>query len=65
MLIYLDMCSICRPLDDKSQLRVLVESEAVLGIIAVCESGQAELVSSDALDYESERNPNPERKAYA
>ena len=42
MLIYLDMCTIHRPLDDKSQLRVLVESQAVLGIIALCESGQVE-----------------------
>src|SRR5689334_21533941 len=65
MLIYLDMCSIHRPLDDKSQLRILVESEAVLGIIALCESGQAELVSSEALEYETGRNPRPERKAYA
>ena len=39
MLVYLDMCSIQRPLDDKTQLRILVECEAVLGIIALCESG--------------------------
>jgi hypothetical protein len=65
MLIYLDMCSIHRPLDDKTRLRILVESEAVLGIIALCESGQVELVSSDALEYEAGRNPQPERKAYA
>jgi len=65
MLIYLDMCSIHRPLDDKSQIRILVESQAVLGIIALCESGQVELVSSDALEYETGRNPHPERKEYA
>src|SRR3954468_24253593 len=65
MLIYLDMGSLHRPLDDKIQLRVLVEAEAVLGIIALCESGQAELVSSDALEFEAGRNPHPVRKAYA
>jgi hypothetical protein len=65
MLIYLDMCSIHRPLDDKTQFRILVESEAVLGIIALCESGQLGLVPSEALEYETGRNPNPERKAYA
>jgi predicted nucleic acid-binding protein len=65
MLIYLDMCSINRPLDDKTQLRILVESEAVLGIIALCESGQCILVTSDALEYEAGRNPHPDRKAYA
>jgi predicted nucleic acid-binding protein len=65
MLIYLDMCTIQRPLDDKVQLRVLVETEAVLGIIAFCESGQAVLVSSDALEYETARNTHPVRKAHA
>jgi hypothetical protein len=33
--------------------------------IALCESGQVELASSDALEYEAGRNPQPERKAYA
>jgi predicted nucleic acid-binding protein len=65
MLIYLDMCSIHRPLDDKTQLRIQVESEAVLAIIALCESGPCELVSSDALEYEAGRNPRAARKAYA
>jgi predicted nucleic acid-binding protein len=65
MLIYLNMCSIHRPLDDQSQLRIQVESEAVLAIIALCKSRPCELVSSDALEYEAERNPRPDRKAYA
>jgi predicted nucleic acid-binding protein len=65
MLIYLDMCSIHRPLDDRTQLRILVESEAVLGIVALCASGQCALVSSDALEYEAGRNPHPDRLAYA
>jgi hypothetical protein len=42
MKIYLDICSVQRPLDDKAQLRILVEAEAILGILALCESGQAE-----------------------
>jgi PIN domain len=65
MRIYFDMCSLQRPLDDKSQLRVRLEAEAVLGIIAFCESGQAVLVSSDALEFETGRNPHPVRRAYA
>ena len=65
MQIYLDMCSIQRPLDDKSQLRVRLEAEAVLGIIAHCESGQAALVSSDALDFETRRCPHSVRRAHA
>lgn len=65
MQIYFDMCSLQRPLDDRSQLRVALEAEAVLGLLALCELGKAELVSSDALEYETGRNPNPLRKAYA
>jgi predicted nucleic acid-binding protein len=65
MLIYLDMCSIHRPLDEKSQVRIWLESEAVLGILALCESGDIEMISSVALEYETARNPDPMRKAYA
>jgi predicted nucleic acid-binding protein len=64
MKIYLDMCSLQRPLDTKTQLRVAVEAEAILGILALCESGQVELVASDALAFEAERNPHPIRKRY-
>jgi predicted nucleic acid-binding protein len=39
MKIYLDTCSLQRPLDNKSELRILLESEAVLGLVAQCESG--------------------------
>jgi predicted nucleic acid-binding protein len=63
--IYLDTCSIQRPLDDKNQTRIVLESEAVLGILAECESGQLELVSSEALLFEINRNPHPQRKMYA
>jgi predicted nucleic acid-binding protein len=63
MLIYLDMCSLQRPYDEQSQLRVMIEADAVLGIIALCETGQVELVSSVALDFENERNPYADRKA--
>jgi predicted nucleic acid-binding protein len=64
MRIYLDMCSIQRPLDDRTQLRVQVEAEAVLGILAFCESGGAELVDSDALRFETARNPYPDRRSF-
>ncbi len=65
MLLYLDMCSLQRPLDDKTQLRIALEAEAVLGILALCQSGAAQLLSSDALEYETGRNPHPLRKAHA
>jgi len=37
MTVYLDTCSIQRPFDDQSQLRVAMESEAVLRAIQLVE----------------------------
>jgi predicted nucleic acid-binding protein len=65
MKIYFDMCSLQRPLDDKSQLRVLLEAQAVLGVLAFCESGEADLVASDALVFESDANPDAVRRDFA
>jgi hypothetical protein len=64
MRLYLDMCSLQRPLDDRTQLRVHVEAEAVLAILNLCESGAAELVDSFALRFETGRNPYPVRRSF-
>jgi len=63
--IYLDVCAIQRPLDTFDQIRIVLEAEAVLGLLALCESGQVELLSSDALLYETEQSPLPVRKEHA
>ena len=65
MNVYLDMCSIQRPLDSQDNVRVATEAQAVLGILRLCESGQLTLVGSDALLFELEKNPHPIRKDYA
>lgn len=65
MRIYLDMCSIQRPLDTRTQPRIAVEAEAILGVLTLCEAGQVELLSSAALVFELDRNPHPVRKEYA
>ena len=65
MRVYLDTCSLQRPLDSKTHIRVALEAEAVLGILSLCQSGEVELVSSDALRYEVERTPNPVRQEFA
>ena len=59
------MCSIQRPLDTKTQPRIAVEAEAILGVLTLCEAGQVELMTSDTLVFELERNPHPVRKTYA
>ena len=64
MKIYLDLCAIQRPLDTPNQVRIILESEAVLGILTFCDGGQAELVSSEALWYEGEQNPLPIRQEH-
>lgn len=65
MRIYLDTCSINRPLDDKSQSRIALEAEAILSVLSACDSGVHILVSSDILRYEISRNPYPQRQALA
>jgi predicted nucleic acid-binding protein len=63
--IYLDTCSIQRPLDSKSQLRIALEAEAVLGILSLVEANKVNLISSEILLFEINRNSNQIRKEYA
>ena len=65
MKIYLDTCSLHRPLDDKSQPRIALEAEAILAVLSLCEREQLTLVSSEVLTFEVDRNPHPQRKAFA
>lgn len=64
MKVYLDLCTIQRPLNTPNQVRIVLESEAVLGVIALCHKGQVELISSEALLYEGEQNPLPLRREH-
>lgn len=64
MKIYLDLCAIQRPLDTSNQVRIVLESEAVLGIITFCDIGQVEILSSEALLYEGELSSLPVRKEH-
>jgi hypothetical protein len=65
MRIYLDACSLQRPLDDRSQPRINVEAEAVLTILGLVESGQLELLSSEALEFEIHCMPDADRQSRA
>jgi hypothetical protein len=64
MKIYLDTCSLNRPLDDKSLARNALEATAVLAILAACEQARLTLVSSDILVFENEQNPHPQRRTF-
>jgi predicted nucleic acid-binding protein len=63
--VYLDSCAIQRPLDVYSQVRISLEAEAVLGIIAMCDAGQVGLISSEVLLDELDQNPWPARREHA
>ena len=62
--IYLDNCCIQRPLDDRSQLRIAVESEIILNILSLIEAGQLSLLSSEISTYEAEKISNTFRREF-
>lgn len=64
MNVYLDHRCLQRPLDNKGQVRVRLESEAVLAILSVWEQKRIELISSEALEFDLAQNPDPARCAY-
>jgi predicted nucleic acid-binding protein len=65
MRVYLDTCSLQRPLDDRSRPRINLEAEAVLTILRLVEAGDLELLSSEAIEFETGRIPDPKRQEQA
>ncbi|HEX6987818.1 MAG TPA: PIN domain-containing protein [Planctomycetaceae bacterium] len=63
MRLYLDTCSLHRPLDERTQARIALEADAVLAILSLCEAGTAFLVASEPLALEVDGNPDPEKRA--
>lgn len=61
MRLYLDTSVLNRPFDDQSQVKVFLETQAMLIVLQMIESKQAELVNSNVLEYENSRNSNPDR----
>ena len=62
MRIYLDSCSLQRPLDDQTQPRIRVETEAIIAILATVQAGDIALLNSEALEYETGRIPDAQRQ---
>lgn len=65
MTIYLDACSMQRPLDDRGQLRIRLEAEAILSVLDLVEASAITLITSDAAQFETDRNPYPTRQQFA
>jgi predicted nucleic acid-binding protein len=64
MRIYLDTCTIQRPVDMSPQARIQLEAEAVLELVERIEAGELELVSSTVLQVEHDRNRHPLRRVF-
>ena len=65
MVLYLDTCALQRPFDDQSQIRIAIEAEAVLRVIDLVEQGDIDLLSSEVLLLEVDKNPYPNRREFA
>jgi hypothetical protein len=64
VLIYFDLCALHRPHDLQTQVRVQLETVAVLAVLQHCRNGGADICSSDTLVFEAGRNPNPVPRSY-
>lgn len=62
--VYLDTCSIQRPLDSLTHIRLRLEAEAILGIMAQIQAGQIDLISSTVLEMETVQNPHLIRREH-
>jgi predicted nucleic acid-binding protein len=62
MKIYLDVCCLNRPFDNQAQNRVHLEAEAVISILERCQKSAWRLVSSEVIDLEVLKIPDPDRK---
>ena len=65
MRIYLDTCCLQRPLDDQTQPRIRVETEAIFAILASVQDGATTLLTSEALEFEISRIPDDQRRREA
>jgi predicted nucleic acid-binding protein len=61
--IYLDACCLNRPFDNQLQARIRLESEAVLVILQRANQGDWTLLTSEALEFELNQIPDPQRRA--
>lgn len=65
MRIYFDMCSLQRPLDDPTQLRIAMEAEAMKGFLALQNAGRIIVVTSEAHVFEAAADPDSFRRDYS
>jgi len=64
MKIYLDTSTLNRIFDDQSQPRIYLEATAMLIVFMLIESRNIEILSSDVLLFENDKNPHIERRIF-
>lgn len=64
MRVYLDLCVIQRPFDDQHQLRVRMQMDALHRILELIAEGRLELVTSFALEYESDSSTDAVKRKF-
>jgi len=64
MLIYTDICTLCRPFDDQTQPRIWLETHALCMILNLVELDQVPMVRSTIHDLETSRNPHEFRRIW-
>ena len=62
--VYLDTSVLNRIFDDQTQARIYLESISMQLIFLLVENETIEIVSSDALVYETQRNPYSDRRTF-
>ena len=60
--IYMDVCCLNRPFDNQSQVRVHLESEAILQIIEFSKNGKLNWFNSDVIEFEIDNIENEDKK---
>ncbi|MBD2776105.1 PIN domain-containing protein [Iningainema tapete] len=64
MKVYLDTSALNRIFDDQLQARIYLEATSMQLIFLLIEHGAVELISSDALVFETQRNPYNNRQNF-
>ena len=62
MRLYFDVCCYSRFYDDQEQLKIYMESEAILNIINIAKKNNDEILGSSALDFEIDQIDNIEKR---
>jgi predicted nucleic acid-binding protein len=58
----MDVCCLNRPFDDQSQDKVRLETEAIVSILGRCSTGKWQLIGSNIIDNETNKNTDADKR---